>query len=555
MKKFNPQGNFDGPALHSTRQSGEKGGDLSFDPSIDKMRGLLDEMRQRLERIQAENRTLRAAKTELETLQAAREKAEAALKISKAQKETILDASPDRIRFVDQDLRIKWVNRTMAEMLKTSPEALNGKTCHELLVNKARPCEGCPTVMARESGRMERSVMYKPRVVGVQGGSYWDVYSVPLKNEAGQVESFIQISRNITDQKRTMDALKESEAALKAILSASPVGIGLTRDRTLIWANKALYEMLGHEEGSGTGTHIKRVYLDAREYERVGRELDRAEKSGINHIETLWRRKDGSTFPCFLQTSHLEAKDPGKGLIVTVMDITERKKAEARVHHLTQELIKAQETERARIAYDLHDQLGQDLSSLKIVSETLFDEPSQVPPAVMVKVSGLSKRLRQAIASVRDLAYDLRPPGLEELGLVPTVFRYCEDFQEKTAIQVDFNAAGMENLDIEYEIEINLYRLIQEAFNNIRKHSQALGVTIRMVASSPQIILRIEDDGVGFDVEGCLQRSPQKKRMGLGSMQERVSLLNGELNIQSRPGQGTRISVKIPYKPSHPGEI
>jgi two-component system NarL family sensor kinase len=146
------------------------------------------------------------------------------------------------------------------------------------------------------------------------------------------------------------------------------------------------------------------------------------------------------------------------------------------------------------------------------------------------------------------MAYDLHPPGLYQFGLVHTAYQYCEEFSEKHKIDIDFIAAGLEDLKIPPITEINLYRLIQEALWNIQKHSGATKVTVKLVASFPNIILRIEDDGLGFNVRKRLAEASKEKRMGLRSMKERVGLLNGRLKIQSRPKEGTKIFIEVPYK-------
>lgn len=226
----------------------------------------------------------------------------------------------------------------------------------------------------------------------------------------------------------------------------------------------------------------------------------------------------------------------------------EQKRAQERIHALTQELIKAQENERQKISRDLHDHIAQNLSSLKIGLETLFDDQPAFSCEVRGRVAKLSGILQGSIKAVRDLAYDLRPPGLDKLGLVRTVFQYGEDFSDNHGINVDFVSAGLDEFEFDFNTEINIYRLIQEALNNIKKHAHAGNVSIRLVASFPNIILRIEDDGNGFDVENQLAAALDEKRMGLQSMAERVSLLNGNLRIQSRPRAGTRIFVEVPYK-------
>ncbi len=234
-------------------------------------------------------------------------------------------------------------------------------------------------------------------------------------------------------------------------------------------------------------------------------------------------------------------------LALFTRDVTEAKKAEKHIQVLTQEIIKAQENERQRIARDLHDNVAQDLASLIISSDSLFEGYTDIPPEVRGRVMGFSRILKKSIGSIRDLAYDLRPPSLDELGLVRTLARHCEEFSETTLISVDFYSAGLEKLELDFDTEINLYRLIQEALNNVKKHSCANLVTIRLVASFPDIILRIEDDGKGFDLEERIIEALHEKRMGLKSMEERVKLLKGEFTVRSREGEGTMILAKLPY--------
>ncbi|MEJ2588510.1 MAG: PAS domain-containing protein [Deltaproteobacteria bacterium] len=361
---------------------------------------------------------------ELENEAVRRKRAEEALQASEAQKRVILDASLDRIRYVDKDMRIIWGNKTTVSVHGMSQEDLVGRMCYEVFIGANTPCEGCATLKALETGEIESAVMYHPKIRGMKGETYWETYCVPLKNEGGDTEGFIQIGR----------------------------------------------------------------------------------------------------------------------------DITRRKLAEERIHTLSQQLLKAQENERQRISRYLHDHVGQELSLLRIGYETLFDDYPDVSPEIRQRVAKLSQTVQGTIAAVRQLAYDLRPPGLDQLGLVQSVFQLCEDFSENTDVKVDFQAAGMDDLEVNSDIEINLYRLFQEALNNIKKHADAENVIIRLVASYPDIILRIEDDGKGFDVEGRLLKASGEKRMGLGSMEERVSLLSGDLRIRSRLMEGTKIRVVIPLR-------
>ena len=234
-------------------------------------------------------------------------------------------------------------------------------------------------------------------------------------------------------------------------------------------------------------------------------------------------------------------------------DVTARKQAEERIHNLSRQLMKAQEAERQRLSHNLHDLVGQDLSALKIGLDTLFDDQPEAPPATRQRVGELSKIAHGTIKAVRDLAYSLRPTNLNQLGLAKNILRYCEEFYGRTGVKIEFFAAGLDDLELDSDIEITLYRLIQEGLNNVKKHADATDVTIRLVASFPNVILRIEDNGKGFDVENRLVSALNEKRMGFISMEERVALLGGKMRIESRPMQGTKIFIEVPIKGKRSG--
>ena len=224
------------------------------------------------------------------------------------------------------------------------------------------------------------------------------------------------------------------------------------------------------------------------------------------------------------------------------------KKADARIRNLSQMLLQAQERERQIISYELHDHILQKLSSLKIDCDMLFDGETSVSPALRAKSKKISNLSQQIIADIRNLAYGLRPPFLEELGLEKAIEKYCKDIAENNHMTVECQSAGMPALRLDLDTQIHIYRLVQEGLNNIRKHASADQATIKLLGAYPNILLRIEDNGKGFDVEEQKSTQDDEKRMGLRSMQERVNLHQGEMTIQSRPGQGTKIFIKIPIR-------
>jgi len=231
-----------------------------------------------------------------------------------------------------------------------------------------------------------------------------------------------------------------------------------------------------------------------------------------------------------------------------LQEVSERKKAEDIVRNLSQMLLQAQERERQMISYELHDSIGQNLSMLKISCDMLFGNQPAISPELRGKMAELSKLLEQIIIAVRNLAYGLQPPGLDEMGLVKALEMYCEEFYEKNGMEVDFQSAGLHSFDMDSNSEIHIYRLVQEGLNNIRKHANAAQVNVMLMGASPNIILRIEDNGKGFDVKARELALSNEKRLGLRSMKERVNLLQGQMTIQSRPMKGTKIFIKIPFK-------
>jgi len=131
--------------------------------------------------------------------------------------------------------------------------------------------------------------------------------------------------------------------------------------------------------------------------------------------------------------------------------------------------MRTQEIERRRLSCDLHDHLAQDLSTLKIGIDTLIDNHTETPVKIRQKVSKLSDMVHKTIMDVREMAYFLRPAGLDKLGLVQTVLQYCEDFSAKNNIKVDFFSVGIDELKLDFDTKIAIYRLIQESLNNIKK--------------------------------------------------------------------------------------
>jgi PAS domain S-box-containing protein len=236
-----------------------------------------------------------------------------------------------------------------------------------------------------------------------------------------------------------------------------------------------------------------------------------------------------------------------KRIRMAIIDITARKVAEERIRTLSQELLRSHEDERQMISRELHDRIAQELSAAKMACDTFLDGYPETPAEIKQKASRLSGILQGAIMAVRDLSYELRPPDLEKGKLIQTLTNFCREFSNNTGVKTDFFSAGMEPIELNDLAVINIYRLIQEGLNNIQKHAGASHVHVTVSYSHPDILIRIIDNGKGFDVESRLSTITSEKRMGLRSMEERTKLLGGAMTLQSIPMQGTKVHIRVPY--------
>ncbi len=394
--------------------------------------------------------------------------------------------------------------------------------------------------------KSDKSYVREYRIESKAGNIHWiQERGQIICNNTGRMEYVSGVFFDITEYKQAEEELRKSEEMARALLNATADAVVLLDSRgTILDINDTYAQRFQKLKGHLIGLCI----WDLAPPEVNGLKMAKVQKvfeSGrpvrmVDEKRGIWN--DTNIYPV------CNAKGEVMQVAIFARDITERKMAEEHVHTLTQQLLKVQEIERQQIAYDLHDHLAQDLSLLRIGLETLFDSHPSIPLEVKQKTSELSKTLQRSISAVRDMAYELHPPGLDQLGLAHTAYQYCEEFSEKNGINVDFFAAGLDDLTIPKNTEINLYRLIQEALWNIKKHADATNVIIKLVASFPFIILRIEDDGKGFNVKDRLAEASKEKRMGIRSMEQRVSLLNGKMRIHSLPKEGAKVFIEIPFK-------
>jgi signal transduction histidine kinase len=216
------------------------------------------------------------------------------------------------------------------------------------------------------------------------------------------------------------------------------------------------------------------------------------------------------------------------------------------------QVVKAQEEERERVARELHDQAGQTLTALQLGLSHI--EASGPTAEVQRAAASLRQLALEAMHIIRNLALDLRPSALDELGLPDALQYFTETFAGRTGIEAKLEVSGSPRR-LPAETEVSLFRIAQEAVTNAAKHAQASLVTLRLAFNSRSVKLTIDDDGVGFDVQRALG-AERRRSLGLVGMQERCHLIGGELQIRSRPGKGTRLVISVsPQGDEPPAEM
>lgn len=215
---------------------------------------------------------------------------------------------------------------------------------------------------------------------------------------------------------------------------------------------------------------------------------------------------------------------------------------------LSTRLMNAQESERRRISRELHDEMGQRLTAMSInLVAVARDLPQTVGPLVEERLLEARLLADQTLEEVRELGLNLWPSMLDDLGLVPTLRWYINQQARRLALQINFEATGLEER-LAPELETALYRIVQEALTNVARHAQASKVSLCLKCKGPMVVLRIEDDGRGFETRDPVAPHAVARGTGLLGMRERVTFLEGRFHVESQPGQGTRLIAKVPVR-------
>jgi two-component system, NarL family, sensor histidine kinase FusK len=226
-------------------------------------------------------------------------------------------------------------------------------------------------------------------------------------------------------------------------------------------------------------------------------------------------------------------------------EVIERQQAEVARNQLLQQLTTAQEEERRRISHELHDQMGQHLTALNLGLKSLKELFAGRSSAIDLWQQ-LQAIVNELAGEVHRLAWELRPTALDDLGLHATLLNYVKEWSERYSIEVDFHSRGLDSERLPSHIETTIYRVVQEALTNVVKHAQAGRVSLIIERHHDRVLTIMEDDGCGFDAEAIMNAPDERSHLGLLGMQERVALVGGELSLESAPGRGTTLFIRIP---------
>jgi two-component system, NarL family, sensor histidine kinase DegS len=233
------------------------------------------------------------------------------------------------------------------------------------------------------------------------------------------------------------------------------------------------------------------------------------------------------------------------GAIETLEDITERKAAEDNLHYYLREITRAQEAERKRIARELHDDTAQVLGSLSRQLDNFIRGKPGLSPKEILTLKDLQVQLNDGVQRVHRFSQTLRLSVLDDLGLVPALRSLARGLEDADGMAVELRVEGTERR-FSPEVESMLFRIVQEALNNARKHARASRAEVVVKFGQGQLGLTISDNGGGFQLPGRLDDFTRLGKLGLAGMQERAQLLCGTFDIRSVPGKGTTVSVEVP---------
>ncbi|HEX9582177.1 MAG TPA: PAS domain S-box protein [Gemmatimonadales bacterium] len=470
---------------------------------------------------------------------------EEALAASEGRLRAIFDAEPECVKLVAPDGRLLDMNPAGLAMIEASSlEQVRGSPVIELIAPEHREAYTAlhQRVVQGQSGMLEYEI------VGLSGGRRWmETHAAPLRGWQGAVVAHLAVTRDVTQRRQAETALRHREREYRTLLEQAADAIFVSdQSGRFLEVNRRACELTGYTREELLRLTNADTYVPEERGEAAAR-LAVLRKGEPVTWERRLLRKDGSTVMAEFSGSML----PDGRFQGFVRDITERKRVERelqtgrrRLRDLSGRLRDAHEEERARIARELHDQLGQTLTAIKLSLQAIERWVGGAAPAVLAEGIQL---VDGALQQVRTMSFDLRPAVLDDLGLAAALRSYAR--RHATTAGLDLRLHIAPRIDgASKEVETACFRIAQEAITNVVRHARArrLDVTLRRVDGTVE--LGVQDDGVGLPAARDSGGAPGAE-LGFLSMQERAVAAGGGLEVESGREGGTTVRVRFPLGP------
>lgn len=367
-------------------------------------------------------------------------------------------------------------------------------------------------------------------------------------DKEGKMIRLVGMTADITERKRAEEKLRASEERSRHIVKSSPVAIVVSRglDELVELVNDKFTEIFGYtkEDMPSVREWWALAYPDSAYREQINSEWNARVSEAIrNHteiapMEAMVCCKDGSSRYIEFHFASL-----GETNLVSFVDLTDRKKAETEIAKIGGRLIDAQESERTRIARDLHDDINQRLALLMIELEELEGISLQTREGISQLKNKLQARATEILNGVATICHELHPQVLELLSFTAALQSLCREYSDHHKVRIEFTHHEVPH-PLPKAISTCLFRVAQEALRNCIRHSCSGAIQVQLFGKSGSLHLAVRDSGVGFEPEAGVHSGG----LGLISMRERITLVNGTITIRSEPGAGTEIHCTVPFR-------
>jgi two-component system CheB/CheR fusion protein len=452
----------------------------------------------------------------------------AELQRSEQEFHALADNVPALFSYLDAEQRYRYVNRRYEEHWRRPAAEIVGKTAEELL-GPDNFAFARPHVEAVLAGR---PATYEAKFEFADAPHTMQVHLVPDIRPNGRVQGFFTLVNDISELKQAESAIRVREERLRIVLETAPDAIlTIGGDGKILAFNQAAEAIFGYSAREAIGQHLRLLMLPPHREEQRGsllRSLETRDSTRFGQRrEILGRRKDGSTFPAELSVSQIDEQ----GLFVGIARDLSAQRA------LEREVISASTAEQERIGQELHDGLGQRLTGLSMIVETLRQglKRQRLPEAAMA--GEILEQLQEAMRETRAIARGLIPIPVTEQGLSDALGKLAEDTQAATGISCRFTEGASDSAAVkDRAVAMQLYRIAQEMVHNAVRHAQARHITIRLSKADHRIELSVRDDGKGFQPDSG---EGEGEGYGLRIMRYRAAMIGCEFKVDSAPGKGT----------------